>query len=75
MCESGRSTEAIRLEASVEHYSNEPTDTASSGTSSELKEALCNSAGEILDREVSLRLAAKRRWTSRIRESRLSVVA
>ena len=47
--------------ASVEHYSNEPTDTASSGTSSELKEALCNSAGEKLDQEVSLRVAAKRR--------------
>ena len=46
---------------SVEHYSNEPTDTASSGTSSELKEAHCNSAEEKLDREVSLRVAAKRR--------------
>ena len=46
----------------MDHYSNEPTDTASSGTSSELKEALCKSAGEKLDREVSL--------TSRIRESR-----
>ena len=61
--------EAIRPEiklifscrAGVEHYSNEPTNTASSGTSSELKEALCNSAGENLDREVSLRVAAKRR--------------
>ena len=45
--------------ASVEHYSNEPTDTASSDTSSELKEVLCNSAGEKLDREVSLRVEAK----------------
>ena len=45
--------------ASVEHYSNsnEPTDTASSGTSSELEE-LCNSAEEKLDREVSLRVTA-----------------
>ena len=63
---SGRSPEAIQPElkscrASVEHYSNEPTDTGSSGTSSELKEALCNSAGEKLDWEVSLRVAAKRR--------------
>ena len=47
--------------ASVKHYSNEPTDTASSGTSSELKKALCNSEGEKLDGEVSLRVAAKRR--------------
>ena len=55
VCESGRSTEAIpRTEiktnlyscrASVEHYSK-PTDTASGGTSSELMEALYNSAGE-----------------------------
>ena len=66
MRESGRSTEAIPpkvkvISTSVEHYSNEPTDTASSGTSSELKEVLCNSAGEKLDREVILRVAAKRR--------------
>ena len=46
---------------SVKHYSNEPTDKASSGTRSELKEALCNSAGEKFDREVSLHVAAKRR--------------
>ena len=66
---SGRSPEAIRPEiklisscrASVEHYSSEPTDTASSGTSSEVNEALCNSAREKLDREVSLRVVAKRR--------------
>ena len=32
--------------ACIEHYSNKPTDPASSRTSSELKEALCNSAGE-----------------------------
>ena len=47
--------------ASVEHYSNKPTDTASNGTSYELKEALCNGAGEKLDQEVSLRVVAKRR--------------
>ena len=32
-----------------------------SGTSSELEEALCNSGGEKLDRDVSLPVAAKRR--------------
>ena len=37
-----------------EHCSNEPTDTASSGTSSDIKEALCYSAGEKLDQEVSM---------------------
>ena len=41
-------------------YSNELTDSASSDTSSELKEALCNSAEEKLDQEVNLRVAAKR---------------
>ena len=53
MRESRRSTEPVMknnlissCRASVEHYSNEPTDTTSSGTSSKLKEALCNSTGE-----------------------------
>ena len=70
MSESGGSTEAIQPEiktnlyscrASVEHYSNEPTDIARVATSSELKEALYNSAGEKIDQEVSLCVAAKRR--------------
>ena len=78
--ESGRSWEAIRPVlkklpilriARVGRYTKEPTDTTSNGTSPGLKETLCNSAGQKFDREVSLRVAAWRRRTSAIRESRL----
>ena len=57
--------------ARVGRYTKEPTDTASNGTSPGLKETLCNSAGQKFDREVSLRVAAWRRRTSAILESRL----
>ena len=61
MRESGRSREAIRPVlkklpilwiARVGCYTREPTDTTSNGTSTGLKEALCNSAGLKFDREV-----------------------
>ena len=57
--------------ARVGLYTKEPTDTTSNGTSPWLKEALCNSAGQKFDWEVSLHVAAWRRWTSAIWESRL----
>ena len=61
--------------ARVWYYTKEPTDTTRNGTSPGLKEKLCNSAGQKLDREVSLCVAAWRRWTSAIRKSRLSMGA
>ena len=57
--------------ARVGRYTREPTDTTSNGTSPGLKETLCNSVGQKFDREVSLRVAAWRRRTSAILESRL----
>ena len=84
--ESGRSWEAIRPVqkkfpcilriARVGHYTKEPTDTTSNGTSPGLKEAFSINAGQKFYREVSLhRVAARRRRTSAIRKSRLFIDA
>ena len=56
-------------------YIMEPTSTASKGASSRLKEALLQSVVQKLDREVGLRVAARRLPKSLSRESRLSMDA
>ena len=81
--ESGRSREAIGPVlkkllflwfARVGRYTKEPTDTTGNGTSPGLRRSrVCNSAGQKLDQEHSLYVAAWRRRTSAIQESRLSM--